>query len=204
MTSNVNWNVIKVRWESGESSYALAKELPLTKQAVDYRVKSEGWVRKEKNDPVNWVERARESMVPNIRPNGKKSPAVVGTILEAVATGVPDYVAAQAAGVTPKTLVEWKNKDPGLVTELIRARSMSASTCVQRIFAAGDRDWKADAYLLERNPLTRDQFTKQQKDNELPIKFTFERKRAPGILGTTVEGEVIKDKKVISKIEDEE
>jgi hypothetical protein len=84
------------------------------------------------------------------------------------ATVVCDYV-----GITTVTLAKWlhngeelQDKDPSeltdderlfvsLFSEVRKARSLSEMRAVERIRQAGERDWKANAWFLERTATTR-------------------------------------------------
>ena len=80
----------------------------------------------------------------------KDTPEVRNAILGLLKDGVPKLHAAQAVGVHENTLNRWLNDDSGFSAEVRAAESAAVALRVQRIGKAGEKDWRADSWYLER------------------------------------------------------
>ncbi len=160
------WDVIRDRFEDGETAYALAREFPITRQAIEKRARREGWLRPS----GRWDEAARatptalriaDPRTPEdrmIAAHGRRTPEIAVAILNRVEAGASESLAARALGLDPATLRKWKSEDPEFELLLMSARHDCLAAKVRRIHAAGERDWRADAWALERAPETREEF----------------------------------------------
>ncbi len=197
--ANVNWLQIKVRWEAGHTSSALAREYPVSRQGIDKRAKKEGWERKSTDSPANWLKKAEGTYIAASGSSDKRTPEVVATILDNISHGVPQGMAAKAAGISPGTLTNWKREDPELKRLIRMAGSQAAATYVQRIHKAGERDWKADKYLLENHPEAAEDYGQKSKGSgPLIVNFGFEPKFKPLVIDgvlvghpKTIDGETV-------------
>jgi hypothetical protein len=63
---------------------------------------------------------------------------------------VPKTHAAAVAGVSEATLHRWVNEDDKFKSEVRAAESAAVALRVQRIGKAGEKDWRADSWYLER------------------------------------------------------
>jgi hypothetical protein len=162
---DIPWNEIRDRFIKGESATAIAKDYPVSRQAIQKRAKKEGW---EKD---GWLERAKETptakAVAKPKTNrekvivslGKRTPENAAEICRLIERGVPHTVAAEAVGMHRDTLRAWRNDDPDIDAMVHAARKRSIARKIERIDEAGERgDWKADAWHLERAPETRAEF----------------------------------------------
>lgn len=81
----------------------------------------------------------------------KATPEVKAAIVEALSQGVIIAHAVDSVGIGERTFYDWKDADPQFAADVMRARATSANRRIRRIEAAGEAgDWKADAWLLER------------------------------------------------------
>ena len=71
-------------------------------------------------------------------------------VLDLLADGVPKIHAAQAVGVHENTLTRWLNEDVEFGGKVRAAESAAVALRVQRIGKAGEKDWRADSWYLER------------------------------------------------------
>lgn len=87
------------------------------------------------------------------------TPKLRAAILEMILEGVPLSTAAVASGIPKRTFFEWlaKGRDDGaedpyltFAIEVDEAQEAWAARSVQRIDAAGDKDYRALTWLLER------------------------------------------------------
>ena len=86
------------------------------------------------------------------------TPALQDQIAGYVNAGSPIPLACKAAGVSWNTAKEWmkrgKREEDGIYCEFFaameRAKARWAAGAAMRITKAGQKDWKADAWLLER------------------------------------------------------
>lgn len=123
----------------------------------------------------------------------KYSEEFADAICELIASGVPEYIAAQSSGISRDTFMEWKKSKPAFSDKVKKARADSVATRVARIEKAargGDEievsekivehpngktertvirkktapAWTADAWYLER------QFCEQFGLNRIDLK----------------------------------
>jgi hypothetical protein len=71
-------------------------------------------------------------------------------VLELLAEGVPKAHAAPVAGISEATLHRWMNEDDRFKSDVRAAESAAVALRVQRIGRAGEKDWRADSWYLER------------------------------------------------------
>ena len=80
----------------------------------------------------------------------KDTPETRNAILCLLQDGVPKAHAAQASGVSESTLRRWIANDERFSSEVRAAESAAVALRVQRIGKAGEKDWRADSWYLER------------------------------------------------------
>ena len=150
MTLEIDWTRLRMRWEAGETSYSLSKDLGGTpsKQGIDRRAKTEGWQRGANAinlaEQLPLVQRAK-----GMAGFTKRTPEVVGTILQSVAQGATLKLAAQSAGVSPDTLRKWQAEDPAFKEQLRICRAGKLVEWLANIDAMARTDWRASKALLD-------------------------------------------------------
>ena len=177
--NNINWDDVKVKWEDGMTSTELAKDLPCSRQNVDKRAKRGNWLRKQKADPNNWLERARSTYIVASKSSTIRTEENIAIVLDLISRGVGEGIAALTIGVSPNTMSRWKKEDPRLAQLMVQARSESLAKKISRIDRAGAAgNVKADMWYVERAPETRADFS-QRVVSPGPVEFTFSFSRAP-------------------------
>ena len=154
---DIDWAAIRLRFVQGETIYSIAKSLngKPSKQAIMYRQRKEGWVKLES------IENQYPVSVGNdiIAFQDERKTLVIGALSE----GKSYKVAAANAGISEDTLKRWRDAEPEFQSVCLRAKANHLGRHETNISNAGDRgDWKASAYLLERDPLTKDQYKQQE------------------------------------------
>lgn len=174
--SLVSWNAIKAAWESGTTSYQLAKDYPITRQAIDKRAKAEGWSRDAGNQqPGGWLGVACQTNIID-EPRVGATPEKLAGILESISAGATQEIAARAHGISPDTLRRWIERDKALEHAIDAARGQRAIKRMKSVEAAHERgDWKAAAYLLERDDMTKTQFGGHQGAGGITIVLNIPR-----------------------------
>ena len=154
----IDWKLVRLKYEAGQTAYAISQDLGgrPTKQGIAKRAAREGWTQGNANsltvaESLPIVERARALTGPT-----KCTPERIAIILDAVAQGAPESLAAQAAGVCADTLRHWKGRDPQLAEQLRIARAGKLAEWVGHIDKAAQRDWKAADRLLAAAPEMQD------------------------------------------------
>jgi transposase-like protein len=170
--AQVDWAEIEQRIKAGESFNAVSKDYSVSRQAIQKRCSKEGWV---EHTPVTTAVRRqlrkRNQLPPDVQPSevamqpvatmqpqavAEPSAAVMarddkqGAALELLRDGVPRKHAAQGVGVSESTLLRWINDDDGFGAEVRAAESAAVAFRVRRIGKAGEKDWRADSWYLER------------------------------------------------------
>ena len=164
----VDWQAIQARIEAGEGFTSVAKDFDVTRQAIQKRCKREGWIKGKERTMAVRRERFKrnQALQPSAtaQPETQPQPVAVaqptavvmdrndkrGAALELLRDGVPRKHAAQGAGVSESTLLRWINEDDGFGAEVRAAESAAVALRVRRIGQAGERDWRADSWYLER------------------------------------------------------
>lgn len=83
----------------------------------------------------------------------KQTPEVKAAIVESVRNGAYAKHAALAAGISEATLYEWQGQDAEFAGAIAQAAADRTNAAIRSIADHGERDWKANAWLLERtNP----------------------------------------------------
>ena len=170
--SLVDWDEIAARLMAGEPTARVAQDYEISRQAIAKRAKREGWLdsqvvmqsaRKNAEHLTGLkvaIRRPRVAVQPSatvsatnaglVQKFNKDTPEVRNAILGLLKDGVPKLHAAQAVGVHENTLNRWLNDDSGFSAEVRAAESAAVALRVQRIGKAGEKDWRADSWYLER------------------------------------------------------
>lgn len=167
MPRQFDWPTIRSSYERGVSPTEIAQTLPdcPSRQAIEKRAKKEGWA----------VAKLPETH--DLTTNeGQKA-----VILSKVRSGAPLGLAARAAGITDRTLRNWRADDSAFAEMLEASRAAFLTTNIERIHEAGERDWKAAAYLVERASETRETFSQSKTDGGLQIVLQIVREERPAI-----------------------
>jgi hypothetical protein len=161
--SDYDWPYIRMRYEAGETAYAISKRMggKPTKQAIQKRANKEAWG----TDQATPDEPKRVTSLPVVAEalsikSRKLTNDVLRVLFDRIADGAPEYIAAQAAGIHPTTLIDWKGQDEQLRDAIQRVRAGKLSDWVKRIDRASENDWKAAQALLQAAPETREHFGK--------------------------------------------
>ena len=162
--AQVDWDEIKQRVVHGEDFTAVARAYEVSRQAIQKRCKKEGWVA---DKPITMAVRRQlhkrnQAMQPvaEVQPvqpvKAQPKASVLGrqdkraAVLELLAEGVPKAHAAPVAGISEATLHRWMNEDERFKSDVRAAESAAVALRVQRIGRAGEKDWRADSWYLER------------------------------------------------------
>jgi len=163
--SLVDWSAIKARVLAGEGYTSVAKDFDVSRQAIQKRCKREEWLRgKHRTMAVRRELHKRNQVAQPVQPDAQpvavasaQPKAVVvdrddkrNAVLELLSDGVPKVHAAQAVGVHENTLTRWMNEDREFSAKARAAESAAVALRVQRIGKAGEKDWRADSWYLER------------------------------------------------------
>ena len=161
--SLVDWDEIRQRVQAGEGYSSVAKDYAVSRQAITKRCNKEGWI---SDKPITTAVRRqlhkRNQMQP-AQPSATAQPVAVqpskpvlersdkrAAIVQLLSDGVPKVHAAAVAGVSEATLHRWLNEDEQFKSEVRAAESAAVALRVQRIGKAGEKDWRADSWYLER------------------------------------------------------
>lgn len=108
----------------------------------------------------------------------KQTPEIRAAIIEAVRNGAYAKHAAQAAGISETSLYEWQASDADFAGALAGAKADRANAGITLIREAAQRDWKAEAWLLER---TMASDFRESKEVEHSGSLSLEGVLAPGL-----------------------
>ena len=185
----IPWDQIQVRWIQGESSYAISNSLDgtPTRQAITKRSKREDWNRlptvTDKHRTLSFLQLGRDT------PENRRQ------ILEQLSQGVSYNLVAGAVGVSRNTLLNWRKKDPKFAAQCQSARHTALAHCAARVFKAGDRDWKANTFILASAQESRDDYSQERGKEPLEIVINIDRSR-----GVTIDGKVVIDNEQESSV----
>ena len=158
--SLVDWDEIRQRVQAGEGYSSVAKDYEVSRQAITKRCNKEGWI---SDRPITTAVRRQLRKRNQAQPSATAQPVAVqpsqplversdkrAAIVQLLSEGVPKVHAAAVAGVSEATLHRWVNEDDQFKRDLRAAESAAVALRVQRIGRAGERDWRADSWYLER------------------------------------------------------
>lgn len=80
----------------------------------------------------------------------KMTPERVAIILEALGDGMTQRDASMLAGISEDTLCIWKRTNSEFSEQMCQKAIEYKQKLMKRIEKAGEKDWKATAWLLER------------------------------------------------------
>lgn len=88
----------------------------------------------------------------------KLNPELTKNICKNIKNGIPFKYACKIGGISKSTFYNWHNKgkkaNDGLFKEFYdeveEAKAVAIALRVKRIYKAGEKNWKADAWWLER------------------------------------------------------
>lgn len=163
-----DWPAIRAGFERGVSPVDLARTIPQSpsRQAIEKRAKKEGWT------------------VAQLPVEGDKSPVSSRDIvLMHIRQGANLGLAAKAAGISERTLYQWRQDDPTFDVVIQACRAAHLTKHMGHIDEAAERDWKAAAYLLERAPETKDQYSQKHEGGNTTIVLRIDRTE-----GVTIDG----------------
>lgn len=151
-----DWPQIRALYERGVSPVEIARQVPESpsRQAIAKRALREGWTVAQSD--TDCIAAPRDIVVAKIREGATKT------------------MAAAAAGISRDTLHAWLH-DPTFSARVESAKAAFLTEHIGNIHEAGKRDWKASAYLLERAPETRDQFSQKQDAGGITIVLALDR-----------------------------
>lgn len=184
MPAFIPWPEIKVSYEAlrseGRSHNQAAKELstryPVSRIGIRKKAEQEGWAQDVPAHSHNALKAAQSTAIAHDNSYPKATPERLAAILDMVARGAPEYLAAQSNGISRTTLAEWKATDLTFSNALEAAKSNRAIHRVNKIEEASDRgDWKATAFLLSRDPITKEEFGEQQQKSGIAIQINITR-----------------------------
>ncbi len=189
--SQVDWPAIRARIEAGEGYTSVAKDYEVTRQAIQKRCNREEWLKgKDRTIAVRRELHKRNLMLANATAQPDGQPQLVAgaqpsqpvmlrddkrrAIVEMLGEGVPKVHAAAIAGVSEATLHRWVNEDEKFKSEVRAAESAAVALRVRRIGKAGEKDWRADSWYLERTQ--RAEFgSDSQKGGGVAVQINIER-----------------------------
>jgi len=189
--SQVDWPAIRARIEAGEGYTSVAKDYEVTRQAIQKRCNREEWLKgKDRTIAVRRELHKRNQMLANATAQPDGQPQLVAgaqpsqpvmlrddkrtAIVEMLGEGVPKVHAAAIAGVSEATLHRWLNEDEKFKSEVRAAESAAVALRVRRIGKAGEKDWRADSWYLERTQ--RAEFgSDSQKGGGVAVQINIER-----------------------------
>jgi DNA invertase Pin-like site-specific DNA recombinase len=198
--SLVDWDEIKERVLAGEGYTSVAKDYEVSRQAIQKRCNKEEWIankprsmavkrelfkRNQKAQPIATAQPVAVAVQP-------AQPVVLredkrAAIIQLLADGVPKTHAAAVAGVSEATLHRWVNEDDKFKSEVRAAESAAVALRVQRIGKAGEKDWRADSWYLERTQKAT--FGSDAgKGGGLAVQINIMRDGEPEVVGVTPAG----------------
>jgi hypothetical protein len=163
----VDWHAIKARLEAGDSAYGIAKDFPVSKQAILKRAKKEGWL----PGPGKWLpatkatDTAQRIANPQNRSDqllasfGKRTPENMAEVLGMIEDGTPKYVACHAIGISDETLNAWLKDDADFLALYQRAEAEYLQANFSATKKAANRgDPRAAQWNISKHRLTREEY----------------------------------------------
>ena len=161
----VDWEEVIARFRAGETATALAREFPVTRQAIAKQAKKRG----ADNTVSRELRRRKIATSDNPQPVAATATATAtatngatvdrkAVIAELLTTGCNKTEAALAAGVSRRTLYYWL-QDEDYAALIAQAEGEFVARNIRNIAKAGDRgDWRASERLLQANKIAGGRF----------------------------------------------
>ena len=161
--SKYDWELIRARWEAGESANSIAREPDQpSRQAIDKHAKAEQW--QKHVNPSQVVAIAPPEVWDQLNDKQK-------VVVNAFALGCKSFrQAALRAGVGESTVSGWK-KDDNFRSLCEAARLRKRDAWVASIEEQGERDWRAHAFLLKS--LHAEEFGEQNRAPQVGNQFNI-------------------------------
>ena len=195
------WTAAELRYIAGESLYSIAKDLPVSKTALQKRAKRDGWTR-EANGIVSDKHRGG---FPDL---GADTPENRARVIELLQAGGSYTVAAMTIGVSADMLRSWRRSDPAFEAQCVAARGHSLHRAEATIARHSEKDWKAAARRLSAAEETADQYRQSgQSGSKLEVIININRDEAeatPRRHYNVIEGRVVEPRAIAEKCSDEE
>ena len=214
MKKKYNWKAIRARYEAGENCSVLSRMYggSPTKEGIRKRALREGWlsISTDTKQAVRNLPSVQEPSFQRAASDelGKRTEKNARLLLSAVERGAPPKLAADLIGLTRDQIKAWMNDDNQFAMEI---RSRAAQVVLELARRIGDaEDWKAWKFLLERSPISREEYGTQRAEKAQPtIILNIHRDKVvePIEVGRTeVERRIleVKDEKALLRINDSE
>ena len=146
----------------------LAKELGVTRQAVDKRMRKEGWT-KATTQALDVAKNFKLATSTN-----KGDAETLAKFINAMSLFRNEQLACDVIGVDQSTVYRWKEKDADFARAVQTARASKVVSWLDCVDRAAQRDYKAALELLKRAPETRDTFGESRESGTTFI-FKIER-----------------------------
>ena len=172
MTQKYDWDSIRDRFESGETSGAISKSLAgsPTRQGIQKRANREGWLKisVDARQAARNLPSIQNPTFPRAPSNelGYRSQKNAQRILSALERGASPKIAAKAVGLSEDQLKAWMNDDRQFSMEIGARAAQIAGENLWKIM--NTKDWRAWKWILEHGPFSREEYGSQQSKNEGP------------------------------------
>ena len=80
----------------------------------------------------------------------KYNEEIASELAGAISGGAPITVACQISGISRPTFYAWRRTYPEFDAKIREAEGNRQDTLIQNIRTKGEKDWKSDAWMLER------------------------------------------------------
>ena len=174
-SAQYDWHYIRAKYESGMTAYQLSKrpDMP-SKQAIQNRANKHEWQRAETPERLPIVAKALAINSTLLTDD------LLAVVLDLIANGATQEIAASAAGISPRTWQSWCKQDERLRDAVRRARAGKVAEWMQSIDTASKTDWRAGQWLLQTAAETREAFNKTAESNQLQVVFNIDRQAMSG------------------------
>jgi hypothetical protein len=171
----IDWHEVRERYQAGESANGIAKTTDVSRQAIMKRAKKENWqgTKIVVIKPGALVANATDFTELLDRP--KFNAEKLNEALEAMSIGANHAVAAALSGISIETWRLWRQDCPRFRGAIEAAQAHNARKALLSIDRAAETDWKAAERQLASNPLTKEDYAKEQGSTGIQITFNINR-----------------------------
>lgn len=177
-----DWRTIEYRYRRGETAYAISKSLggKPTKQGIVNRAKKHGWAKFDPDElPAITPPKSLNSL-------GADTPQNRALILQKLSEGATLKLAAACAGISDESLRLMRKRDPIFLAECQAARAEHLTRKVAQVDKAGEKDWKAAAWFIDRSPEGRQAYPSGDRGSTLQLNIQINRDEPVAIDGEVV------------------
>jgi hypothetical protein len=177
----VDWNAIRTDFAAGLSTRECAKRtlardgVPITHRAIQKRGAKEGWDAKSAIVAATARLPSIVAQAAGAATTTTRTEPAARAILESLQKGLPYRTAASLAGISERTLTNWRETDAEFAELCERSIETWHASMVGHVDAAAPRDWKAAQWRLQSHAKTKGDYAEKSGGTNIQVNLNIGR-----------------------------